>query len=216
MAHARTQAGLLVACSEGVGTDVRLYNSENGTLLCNNGRFYASPSLATACTFNRNPYQKLSYLIEIRTSTGELFTRRDILVKDPSWQYAPQGTYGHALTITTEKKKKAFGRGFYWPATIRARVSDGDVDPTEGKSYIKVDLVIMENGGERVLKTAYSNSLSEVAFEVEHEFVDPFFGQPKHRGDLNHGENRLKVRVWDAYEGQSHVDLGEIRVHVNE
>ncbi|MEQ1875736.1 MAG: hypothetical protein ABL958_03760 [Bdellovibrionia bacterium] len=214
--QSRVLGAFRVACSEAVGTDVRIYNSDNGSILCSNPRFYASPMLATACTFNRNPNVKLPYMIEIRTATGELFTRRDVLVKDPTWAYQPEGAYSHGLTVVTEKKKKALGRGFYWPAKITARVSDGDVDPSEGNSRIKVELVLIDGGGERVLKTAFSNSQAQVSFEVEHEYVDPFFGQPKHRGDLNHGDNRLRIRVWDAYEGQGHIDLPEVHVQVNE
>ncbi|HEX4924955.1 MAG TPA: hypothetical protein VFV50_12755, partial [Bdellovibrionales bacterium] len=205
--ESRSRAGLLVACSEAVGSDVRIYNHENGNLLCKNERFYATRSLATACTFARDPMAKLSYLVEIRTGRGELLSQKDILVKDPSYLHEPEGDYKHGSSITPPKKKKLFGRGFYWPVTINGVVSDADVDPSEGKARIKVELIMLYDSGERVLKTATVNSRAEFAFSIEHEYRDPFFGQPKRRGELQQGTNRLFVRVWDAYEGNSRVDL---------
>lgn len=213
---ARTQAGVFVACSEGIGADVRVYNSDNGNLLCSNNRFYATPGQASACSFARNPEYKVAYLVEIRTADGQLLTRRDLLPKDATYRHAPRGSYSHGLSIVAEKKRKLLGRGFYWPVTISAQVTDSDVDASEGRALIKVELVLVANGAERVLKSTNVNSGSTASFSVEHEYVDPFFGQPKHVGDLDHGLNRLKVRVWDAYQGQSYVDLQDVSVQVNE
>jgi hypothetical protein len=120
------------------------------------------------------------------------------------------------LNLSAPKKKKAFGRGWYWPATISGNAYDADVDASEGQARIKVELIALVNGGEQVLKTANVNSTGNYSFTVEHELVDPFFGQPKRRGELQQGENRLKVRVWDAYEGKTYVDLPEVRVTVQD
>lgn len=214
--ESRSRAGLLVSCSEATGTDVRIYNHENGNLLCKNERFYATQNLATACTFNRDPLRKLAYLVEIRTGRGELLTSKDTLVKDASYLHDPEGEYKHGRALTPPKKKKLFGRGFYWPVKIHGLVADADVDPSEGKARIKVELIALVDGGERVLKTTYVNSRSEFAFDIEHEYLDPFFGQPKRRGELQQGTNRLLVRVWDAYDGSSHTDLPDVTVEVKD
>lgn len=138
-------------------------------------------------------------------------------VKASTFDYSPSVDVLTGESIIAVKEKKSLGRGFYWSTQIRALVSDSDID-TLSNERLRVDLVRLENNAEVVITTAYATAAQkEVRFDLEHQYVTPLlFGSPYHEGTLNMGENKLFLRVYDAYQGNKITESKRISVVVNE
>lgn len=203
-----------VSCNEPMGVIVNAYGV-NGNVLCSNPRFFANPNAAEVCYFNRDRSRKLQYRVDVNSAaTGALVgSYAGTLLKEATYFYPPQGTLVSERYVQPPTQNKALGRGLYWDVSVKALVADGDVDPSENQRLIKVELIEVINGVEKVIKSDLANSGQTVEFKLEHEYVVPkLIGKPHEAGDLRRGTNTLKVRVWDAYQGSSKIDLPEITV----
>jgi len=210
------RSNILVKCNLATGADVRVYQQSTGNLLCQENRYLTS-SYTVACAVTRSPYQRSDYLIEIRTANGELFSAKQTVVKDPTYNHKPSGQYQQGLNIVPTKEEKWFGRGYYWQASISAVVTDDDVDSSEGRPHVKVELILLKDGAEKVISYSHVNTGGTAQFALEHQYIKPkLFGKPRHTGNIDMGQNVLKIRIWDAYDGKNYVDLDEVTVDVHE
>jgi hypothetical protein len=203
-----------VNCNQNTGAAVSVFGPQ-GSLLCENQRFFATTLDGEVCSFNRDRSHRLDYKIKVYAAdSGALIgSTEGTVVKDATYFYPPQGTLVSDRFVQPVTQNKALGRGQYWDVSVKALVADGDVDPSENQRLIKVELIEVINGGEKVIKSDMANSGQTVQFSLEHEYVVPkLIGKPHESGDLHRGSNTLKVRVWDAYQGNVHVDLPEVTV----
>jgi hypothetical protein len=208
-------AMVVVSCSEQMGVAISAFEANDGRLLCDNSRFFASVGESSACSFPRNKTRRLDYKIKVNAvPSGVLMVDTDgTVIKDPTFNFPPQGRLVSNAFLKPAKQQKRMHNGFFWDAIVKVYVSDADVDPTEGKALIKVEIVDTTDGTEKVLDSQMANSDQAVEFKVEHEHLDPLmFGKPHESGKLKMGRNTLKVRVYDAYQDSAHIDLPEVTV----
>jgi hypothetical protein len=211
----RNVATVVVSCSEQMGVSVAVFEVGTGRLLCDNGRFFAANFEGGACSFPREKARRLDYKIRVNAvpSGALMVDQGGTVTKDPTFNYPPQGRLVSSAYLKPASQKKALGRGLFWDAIVKVYVSDADVDPTEGRALIKVEIVDTTGGTEKVLDSTMANSDQAVEFKVEHEHVEPLaFGKPHESGALKMGHNTLKVRVYDAYQESSRIELPEISV----
>ena len=208
-----TDVAVNVSCRLPDYVSVRLLDTQ-GLVLCGNVSFQAGVTPARACTASvRNPNVRLPYRLEVMTTKREYFNTSGMIVKDASFNAKPFGEYLMGTNLSPGAKDKNFGRGEYWDVSISAKVQDADVDASENQALIKVELIDLSNG--KAIRSAMVNTGRTVQFDLEHEHVKPIFGKRKHTGDLSMGSNQLVVRIWDAYNGGTYVDLPVVNVNIN-
>ena len=206
------QVGVAVSCSL-LGRDAYLSLVDRNTRvqLCS-ARFLTTGG-AQVCSFARVPTQKIAYEYDIQ-SDGFSDHRAAIVYKDPSFDALPQGQYTGGTELAPQGQSKSRGQK-RWDALISVRVSDADVDASEGQGLIPVELVNMTTGA--TVETKMANSGDEVRFNLYRAYVNPWVGKKHFEGTLNEGENKFFVRVRDAYNGSARpAELPAVTVRVND
>lgn len=177
----------------------------------------------------RNSQASNVYEVEIRKLDGHSILKQNLTVlKDPSFNHNPEGRYKTEMKITPKEEETTVFRGVYWEAKIAANIIDQDIEDHFPQSAILVQLikVLKDQSGNVVSEKVvdgYSYSLNvstgrDVSFTVSAKFEQPrLFGKNHWDKDsaLQKGNNYFKIRIYDAFQKEKHIDLDEVDVLVN-
>lgn len=177
----------------------------------------------------RNSQVSNVYEVEIRKLNGSTLLKQNITVlKDPSFHHNPDGRYKTELKITPKEEETTVFRGVYWEAKISATITDRDIEDNFPQDAILVQLIKVSKDqsgnvvSEKVVDGySYSFNVStgrEVSFKVSAKFEQPRLIGKNHWDQdsvLQKGNNYFKIRIYDAFQKEKHVDLDEVDVLVN-
>lgn len=170
-----------------------------------------------ACSFERNPKNALNVQVEITGGDSRLvFKSSHNISKGATYDHPVTANYLTANQITPVKQDKAFKRGYFWEAEIRAKIEDRDIDSSDPQNVIRVELI--NSATQAVVDRRALSSGAEVKFNLMGQFIKPRLFGDNHWDDeasLQEGENRFIIRVYDAYQNTNYIDLPVTSVFVN-
>ena len=149
---------------------------------------------------------------------------RGQLVKPPTYSYAPQiriSELNRHITASTQRYR--FGRGATYAATVSLHIFDGDDDtylftgsPEGGPGPLTLHVIaIADDGSETVVKREKVLNAMNTGIELaHHHFTKGLLRSESRSGELNPGVNRVKFRVYDAYDGELYTDSDIVEILV--
>ncbi|MCB0411676.1 MAG: hypothetical protein KDD22_04075 [Bdellovibrionales bacterium] len=171
--------------------------------------------------FRRNATQSFYLQLSMVSRTdGSIFSSSRILVqKDPTYRYNPEFDMLTSQSLVPTAESKALGRGTYWTSAIELNVFDDDIETNFPDNRIRVEPIrINKDGSETLIDYRNTSTATKVRFEVSAQYIEPLFFGKAHWDEnsaLRNGENKLYVKVYDAYQQRLYTKSPAITIQVN-